>query len=113
LVTLVLLAEKQYLPELLRTDQRYIGILRRYVNVRFGDRAKAVWQADWSAVNWTLFLQLLLQDKIQLQSAESAMAGEYLSQVMKLPTPPVYIDAAAGQWRWREVRYNDKRFILQ
>jgi hypothetical protein len=41
------------------------------------------------------------------------MAGEYLSQVMKLPTPPVYIDAAAGQWRWREVRYNDKRFILQ
>lgn len=113
LVTLVLLAEKQYLPELLRTDQRYIGILRRYVNVRFGDRAKAVWQADWSAVNWTLFLQLLLQDKIQLQSAESAMAGEYLSQVMQLPTPPVYIDAAAGQWRWREVRYNDKRFILQ
>lgn len=112
LVALTLLAEKQYLSELLRSDQRYIGILRRYINVRFGDRAKTLWQSEWSAVNWTLFLQLLLEDKIQLQPADSAMAAEYLSQVMKLPTPPVYIDVAAGQWRWRQVQYTDKRFVL-
>ncbi len=112
LVALVLLAERQQLAELIRSDQRYIGILRRYVNVRFGDRAKSFWQAEWSAVNWTLLLQLLLEDKINLDPLEAPLAAEYLGQVMSLPTPPVYIDLASGQWRWRTVQYADKHFIL-
>jgi|GEM_PF-1511267 len=113
LMAVILLAEKQYLPELLRSDQRYISILRRYVNVRFGDRAKTLWQAEWSAANWTLFLQLLLEEKIQLPPTEAPMAAEYVSQIMKLSTPAVYIDLAAGQFRWRQVQYGDKRFTLQ
>jgi hypothetical protein len=112
LVALILLAERQHVPELIRTDQRYIGILRRYVNVRFGDRAKSFWQPEWTAVNSTLLFQLLLEDKIHLDQSESVMAAEYLGQIMKLTEPPVYVDLAIGRFRWRTVEYTDKKFIL-
>ncbi len=113
LTALALMAEKRLLEDTLRTDQRLSGIVRRYISVRFGERARVAWNPQTvNTVYYSLFFHLVLAEKLGLNPAEAAMTAHYLTQITDLKDKPTYIDLNLGYWRFREVKFDGTNFVL-
>jgi len=110
LAALSLLATKQYLPQVLAEDQRFIGIVRRYINVRFGEQAKNTWLPKPIALEyWLVFFNLILVDKLRLPASQAACLAQYLLRLTGNNEKLIYLDLTSGQFRFREVMYQNKR----
>ncbi len=111
LTTLYLLVDKQMLANLLKEDQRFIGIVRRYINVRFGSEAKTFWEPQQvTAIYWGIFFSLVFEEKLKFSASQSAVMAHYLCQKMGMKNKPVYLDKASGVFRFREIDFSDKKF---
>lgn len=111
LTILYLLVDKQMLSNLLKEDQRFIGIVRRYINVRFGSEAKTLWEPQQvTAIYWGIFFSLVFEEKLKFSAAKSAVMTHYLCQKMGMKNKPVYLDKASGVFRFREIDFSDKKF---
>ncbi|MFH0873521.1 MAG: hypothetical protein V1846_01625 [Candidatus Komeilibacteria bacterium] len=112
ITALVLLAQKKMLVEVIASDLRINGIVRRSIGVRFGEQAKHRWQPDGSLASVILFLQLVLQEKLHFSSVQTAMIGQYISQLAGLDSA-AYIDMMRGEFRLREVIFSGSAFIVE
>lgn len=106
-----LLIEHHALADVLRTDQRYRGIVARYIGVRYGTEAKTFWNGDLSnAVMLALLWKIMLIDKLALDERRAAIVSHMLSKKMGVRASPMYLDLKSGKFLFREIAYKDRSF---
>lgn len=106
-----LLIENHALADVLKTDQRYRGIVARYIGVRYGTEAKTFWNGDLSnAVMMALLWKIMLIDKLELDEGRAAIVSHMLTQKMGVRASPMYLDLKSGKFLFREIAYKDRSF---
>lgn len=105
-----LLIERHGLLEMLKLDQRYKGIVTRYISVTYGVEAKNFWNGDMTtAVIQCLFWRLLLAEKLKLPLAEAAVVADYFSKLIGTGSMG-FANLQSGKYEFREIMY-DKRVL--
>ncbi len=112
IAALVLAARRKQLATFISSDLRFIGIVRRFISVRFGDQAKSWWQPDGTLVSAALFFQLVLQDKLHYSPAETAMIANVICSEAGWEQV-AYIDLTRAEFRLREVKLVAKNFVIE
>ena len=112
IASLLLAARRKQLGTFISSDLRFIGIIRRFISVRFGEQAKSLWQPDSTLVSAVLFFQLILQDKLRYSPAETAMLADLICSEAGWEQA-AYIDMTRAEFRLREVRLVAKRFVIE
>ncbi|RJQ34757.1 hypothetical protein C4566_01755 [Candidatus Parcubacteria bacterium] len=108
---LKLLIKRKNLDLMLKEDVRFLNILKRFVNIRYGGKY------DGDLDNWLnknldklivrrLFLEMVLVEKLRLDSQEAMLWAFYLSNLVAGAGQIVYLDEDDGQLKWREVQVN-------
>jgi len=102
---LKVLIEKKSLDLMLREDNRFRGILKRFINIRYGRNINS-WFDNNSDKLLTrrLFLEVLLVERLSFSEQEAALLAFYLINTVSDSGQVVYLDEADGQLKWREVQ---------
>lgn len=104
---LQLLINKKALDLLLDEDKRFIGLLKRFVSVKFGEQAS--WPITDKLIRLHLFLELILVDKLRLDSMKAGLLAYYFSNLSNPNNQIVYLDTKAKLFKWRELELNNKQ----
>lgn len=106
---LKLLVQKKHLDMMLKEDNRFFSILKRFVNIRYGGKYDGdldVWLSrnlDKLLVR-RLFLQMILEDKLGLKADEVMLWAFYLTNIIPQSGQIVYLDQNDGEFKWREIQ---------
>ncbi|PLX25093.1 hypothetical protein C0580_03355 [Candidatus Parcubacteria bacterium] len=106
---LKILVEKRHLDMMLKEDNRFFSILKRFVNMRYGGKYDGDLDS-WLSRNLDkllvrrLFLQMILEDKLALKKEEVMLWAFYLTNIIPKSGQVVYLDENDGEFKWREVQ---------
>ncbi|PWB38597.1 MAG: hypothetical protein C3F02_02695 [Parcubacteria group bacterium] len=99
-----LLIERRALDAMIKEDNRFINVLRRFISVRFGYSVEHNFDQNQDlAISRRLFFEMILADKLAL-GADTALVAFYLTNILEGDTPLVYFDEAVGELRWRALQ---------
>lgn len=108
---LKLLIEKKALEALIREDNRFKSILKRFVGVRYGYGAEnSMEQLQDLAILRRLFLEMILAEKLALGN-EAFAAALYLTNILDSDTQVVYLDEKEGKMKWRALQLIKDKLI--
>jgi hypothetical protein len=106
---LKVLIEKKSLEAMLKEDNRFKSILKRFINIRYGYNVE-----DWLEKNIDhllvrrLFFEMILVDKMRVKEQATVIAF-YLSNLIAGSGQLVYLDKKSGKFKWREIHLADKK----
>jgi len=110
LAALDLLIERRGLWDMLKTDQRYKGIVSRYIDAHYGTEAKTFWGGDvTTSVGLALLWRIMFVEKLQLKEDRAAILADYFSKKTGQKTSPIYLDLRSGLFVFRDVAYKDRQ----
>ncbi|OGY89787.1 MAG: hypothetical protein A3B30_01135 [Candidatus Komeilibacteria bacterium RIFCSPLOWO2_01_FULL_52_15] len=103
-----LMLDRQIMQDILKTDQRFRGIVARMIEVKYGLQARARWNGDFTQLSpWFLFLRLLLADKLRMEEGRAAIIADYLNKKAGYRMSPLYLDLNSGKFLFREITYEN------
>lgn len=101
---LKLLIEKQILDAMLREDKRFHGILKRFINIKYGKEFEGILEGDYDKlIIRRLLLEMLFTDKLRLNESEAVAIAFYLSNIKTDAGQLVYFDKTANKLKWRDL----------
>lgn len=106
---LKVLISKKALDLLLDEDKRFAGVLKRFVGIKFGEVAS--WPTTDKLIRLRLFLELILVDKLRLDSMKAGLLAYYFSNLSNENSQIVYLDIKARVFKWRELELNNKQIV--
>lgn len=104
---LQVLISKKAVDLLLDEDKRFSGLLKRFVSVKFGEQL--IWPTTDKLIRLRLFLELILVDKLRLDSMRVGLLAYYFSNINNPNSQIVYLDIKARLFKWRELELNNKQ----
>ena len=116
LACLKLLVERKHLDMMLKEDSRFFSILKRFVNIRYGGKYAGDLD-NWLVKNVDklllrrLFLEMMLEDKLRLDSQEATLWAFYLTNLVSSSGQIIYLDESDGQLKWRELQVNGENIV--
>jgi hypothetical protein len=111
LTCLKILLSKSALDLLLVEDRRFKGLLRRFVDLKFGENMRLDEQDK--LLSRRLFLEMILSAKLQLASEQSVLAAFYLTNLNQASGQVVYFDKKNNQLKWRELIVMNNKIVWQ
>ncbi len=111
LTCLKILIEKNALELLLQEDRRFQGLLRRFIDLRFGENIQ--WNIQDKLLVRRLFFEMILNDKLQLVNTQVVLAAFYLTNLSKNSGQIVYLDKNTQALKWRELRVDNRQIVWQ
>src|SRR3989339_30346 len=106
---LKVLISKKALDLLLAEDKRFAGVLKRFVSIKFGEAI--IWPTTDKLIRLRLFLELILVDKLRLDSMKAGLLAYYFSNLSNENSQIVYLDIKARIFKWRELELNNKQIV--
>lgn len=108
---LKVLIDRRGLDQMLREDNRFKNILKRFVGIRYGYLVEQGWeQIPDAALRRRIFLEMILEDKLALGPQVTAVAF-YLTNIVPGDTPLVYFDESEARLRWRALQVNKNQLV--
>ncbi len=105
------LVERRGLDLLIRQDNRFVNILRRFIGVRYGYSVEHNFDQNSDlALSRRLFLEMILAEKLGL-GGEAPLAAFYLTNILSDDTQLVYFDDSDGQLKWRGLQVLRDRLV--
>lgn len=111
LTCLKILLDKGALELLLQEDRRFQGLLRRFVDLKFGESVQ--WNVQDKLLVRRLFFEMILSSKLKLANQQAMLAAFYLTNLGKQSGQVVYLDQNSQQLKWRELAVNNNQIIWQ
>ncbi|MBP9802108.1 hypothetical protein KBC40_00800 [Patescibacteria group bacterium] len=108
---LKILLSKSALDLLLVEDRRFKGLLRRFVDLKFGENMRLDEQDK--LLSRRLFLEMILSAKLQLASEQGVLAAFYLTNLNQASGQVVYLDKKNNQLKWRELIVMNNKIVWQ
>ena len=109
LTAIALLIDRHVWIDTLRSDQRFKGIVARYIDVKYGVEAKTFWKGDITGgVGLTLLWRIMLVDKLLMDEDRAAIIADYFTKQLGEKTSPMYLDLASGKFLFRDIAYKDR-----
>lgn len=104
------LAKTQDLPMVMKTD----GVFRDYLKEKYGPEALTQFDAQpGDPVFYSLWLQHLLKQRLQMLESDSARIGTKLANLLGRKYLKVaYIDSVTGSFKWVPVKKEKNRLLL-
>lgn len=95
------LVERRALDQLIKQDNRFINVLKRFISVRYGYNVEHNFEQNSDlALSRRIFLEMILSEKLGL-GAEAPPVAFYLTNILPDDTQLVYFDDSAGRLKWR------------
>lgn len=96
--------------DLIKTDRRFVGIVSREIEARWGLEAKNVWDKDLGKqAPLAIFWRLILIGKMGLEEGRAAVVADHFSKKLKIKQSPIYLDLKKGGFLFRPVEYKNRR----
>lgn len=104
------LLNKKSLDLMVQEDRRFQGLLKRFINIRYGEQS----QFDYNdkLLLRRLFFELILVDKLGLSQLQATTAAYYLINLMPKSGQVVYLDAQEQELRWRDVHLMNNKITF-
>lgn len=110
LAALNMLVDSHALWDVLKTDQRYRGIVARFIDAHYGIEAKTFWGGDvTTSIGLALLWRIMFVEKLQLEEGRAAILADYFSKKLAQKTSPMYLDLQSGKFIFREISYKDRQ----
>lgn len=106
---LKVLVQRKALDLLLDEDKRFVGLLKRFVSIKFGDLA--MWPSQDKLIRLRLFMELILADKLRLDNQRATLLAYYFANLYAKNSQIVYLDLATKMFKWRELELNNKQLV--
>ncbi len=111
LTCLKILFSKSALDLLLVEDRRFKGLLRRFIDLKFGENIQLLDQDK--LLSRRLFLEMILNSKLQMPSEQEVLAAFYLTNLQSGSGQVVYFDKKNNQLKWRELIVMNNKIVWQ
>lgn len=109
-----LLIVRQMLDLAIKEDNRFRGILKRFINIKYGKEFESVLEGTYDKlIIRRLFLEMLLFDKLRLSDDEALVAAFYLTNLKTDSGQIVYFDKASRHLKWRELDTMGNQLVWQ
>lgn len=109
-----LLIVRQMLDLAIKEDNRFRGILKRFINIKYGKEFESVLEGSYDKlIIRRLFLEMLLFDKLRLSDDEALVAAFYLTNLKTDSGQIVYFDRANRHLKWRELDTMGNQLVWQ
>lgn len=109
-----ILVEKQMLFMMIREDNRFRGILKRFINIKYGREFETILEGDYDkSIIQRIFLEMLLVDKLRLSEAEALAVAFYITNLQENSGQIVYFDKTTSSLRWRELQTIGNKLLWQ
>lgn len=110
LAALNLLIERHSLWDVLKTDQRYKGIVSRYIDAHYGTEARNFWNGDiTTAIGLAFLWRIMFSDKLAMEEGRAAIVADYFSKKLGQKISPMYLDLQSGKFIFRGIAYKDRQ----
>jgi len=98
------LLEKKAFDLMLKEDNRFKNILKRFVGIRFGHNLENyIDQNPDILIVRRLFLEMIFSDKLRAPESEAALLAFYLTNIVAEAGQLVYLDEETSALKWRPV----------
>lgn len=102
---LKVLINRKAIDAMIKEDNRFSSILKRFMGVRYGQAVSLWFETNQDKLlARRLFLELILIEKLRLSEAESAVAAFYLISQWPQSGQLTYLDQKDGQLKWRNLQ---------
>lgn len=109
LAAIAFLIERHGFMEMMKSDQRFKGIIARSLDAHYGAEAKRFWDGDTTTpVMLAIFWKLILIEKLSLEEPRAAIIADYFSKKLGQKASPLFLDLVSGAFRFREIVYQDR-----
>lgn len=101
---LKVLIERRYFDKAIKEDKRLRGILKRYINIKYGKKFDSFIDKNQDKLlSRRLFLEMLLAEKLEFKEEEATLIAFYLTNLISGSGQVVYLDKNDSKLKWREI----------
>ena len=104
------LLEKKALDLMLHEDNRFKSIVKRYIGLYYGNNVENYLDTNSDKLlTRRLFLQIILEDKLNIKEEKSKLIAFYLSNLIQKSGQVVYLDVNDCKLHWRELQVSNNK----
>ena len=109
---LKILLEKKSFDFMIKEDNRYRGILKRFIGIKFGQSMERSLDENIDKlIVLRIFLEMLLVEKLKFSADELYAAIYYLTNLGVDPGQVIYLDKRAQKFSWLTIQVVGNKFV--
>ena len=112
LTCIKVLLEKKSFDIMIKEDNRFHNILKRFVGIRY-NRATENWldNNQDKLLTRRLFLEMILVDKLKLNETDATLRALYLTSLVPGSGQIVFLDSVDGRLKWRDLELTNNQLV--
>ncbi|MBT4210188.1 MAG: hypothetical protein HOE19_04755 [Candidatus Komeilibacteria bacterium] len=109
---LALLIEKKSFDALIKEDNRFSSILKRFIGVKYGQSMERSLDENFDhLIVRRIFLEMILSDKLKLSEDDIFTVAFYLTNIVPDSGQLIYFDQKEQKFEWRIIQVTGKKFV--